>query len=351
MKKNAQPNTKARLITIKKHLAAKPTREPCKTVAEFISRINQTSRSWQRQDWREHEADGESVLNVVRIVGQIWFRGQRDSTCGLQPGLYRESTWKHLRKGDDSPKPAAAKFEDQLFQELFSLEHELRIDFTSFGHLLNEANHAKEDTDWYFLMQHHGVPTRLLDWTTNGLAALFFAAERYRNETEHAEDVRQPSSPTICVWMIDAYWLANRLSKEWASPMLAWSEDATRYIPPLKSLADKMDRALKKIPRYAMPIEPPALHPRVASQEGRFIIFGRSKDLLDEKIRLMPLEDGSALEELRVDKIELKVANVDQLLQELAQLGVSRRTLFPDLAGLADFINWKHFHKAGEDKS
>jgi hypothetical protein len=35
----------------------------------------------------------------------------------------------------------------------------------------------------------------------------------------------------------------------------------------------------------------------------------------------------------------------------LAQLGVSRRTLFPDLAGLADFVRWKHFHKVGGYKA
>ena len=69
------------------------------------------------------------------------------------------------------------------------------------------------------------------------------------------------------------------------------------------------------------------------------------RDLLDEEIRLKPLDDGKGIEELRLEQIKINVADVDDLMQDLAQLGVSRRTLFPDLAGLADFINWKHLHK------
>lgn len=145
--------------------------------------------------------------------------------------------------------------------------------------------------------------------------------------------------------MVDAYWLSDKLSGEWRSPLLAWSEEAARYVPPLETLIDKMGDSKALLPSHAMPIEPPAMHPRVASQEGRFIIFGRTQDLLEESLRLEQREDCSGIEDLRLEQIKFEVEDVDSLLRGLAQLGVSRRTLFPDLAGLADFIRWKHFHK------
>ncbi len=87
------------------------------------------------------------------------------------------------------------------------------------------------------------------------------------------------------------------------------------------------------------------MHPRVAAQEGRFIIFGRERDLLDQKIRLE--RNDCKEEDLRVKKIRFRAADHDAILRELAQLGVSRRTLFPDLGGLAEFVRWKHLHKIG----
>ena len=172
------------------------------------------------------------LLNNVRIVGRIWFRGHLNCDLSLRPGLYREGTRKHLRKQHGSPVPVDE--EANLFDELFDLEHELRIDFTSYGHLLNESNQAKTAIDWYFLMQHHGIPTRLLDWTTNALAALFFSLDEYCRKRKRDGEANPASSVSIAVWMVDAYWLADHLSNEWGSPLLAWSLTQAGTFPHLK---------------------------------------------------------------------------------------------------------------------
>ncbi len=332
---------KPSLERIRNLLAAAGASKPVSTIAQYVEQTRLISRRWQETDWVNTESDGRVLLNNARIVGQVWFRGHSKRAHKLKPGLYRESTYGNLSKQAHSPVPPNKR--TSRFAELIELEHELRIDFTSYGRLLNPANEAKSSADWYFLMQHHGIPTRLLDWTTNALAALFFCVEKY--QTNPLPDAGPKSKAKIAVWMLDAYWLANRLSDVWSSPLLAWSSDADKYIPPLEALIEKMEDAQALIPKHAMPIEPPALHPRVASQEGRFIIFGQTEDLLDERITLDPLASGKGLEELRIHEIRFDVEDIDDLLRDLAQLGVSRRTLFPDLGGLADFVTWKHLHK------
>ncbi len=336
------PAPKPHLEKIRKLLSDRGSERPVSSISGFVDRIRAISDRWQKSDWTKTESDDSDLLNNVRLVGQVWFRGHSRRTSKLRPGLYRESTYANLAKQKSSPTPRDKR--SSRFDELFDLEHELRIDFTSFGRLLNPANEAKSSADWYFLMQHHGVPTRLLDWTTSALAALFFCVQGYQT-SRVASSNDSKSKAKIAVWMLDAYWLADRLSDVWSAPLLAWSSDADRYIPPLETLVEKMDDSKTLIPIHAMPIEPPALHPRVAAQEGRFIIFGRTEDLLDEQIRLEPLETGKGFEELRIYQIPFDVEDVDTLLRDWAQLGVSRRTLFPDLAGLADFVTWKHLHK------
>jgi hypothetical protein len=56
--------------------------------------------------------------------------------------------------------------------------------------------YAKTQIDWYFLMQHHRIPTRLPDWTTNALAAPFFALEGYQRRAQEGRSGQANSAGT-----------------------------------------------------------------------------------------------------------------------------------------------------------
>jgi hypothetical protein len=95
----------------------------------------------------------------------IWYRGHPNPNWELQPGVLRK-WFIDLARRSPGVLPEQP---GQLGMEI-AINREFRRKAAS---LLPAGATA---VDAYFMAQHHGMPTRLLDWTTNPLAALFFTA-------------------------------------------------------------------------------------------------------------------------------------------------------------------------------
>lgn len=98
-------------------------------------------------------------IEVAPINGVCIYRGVNDERYDLIPSIGR---WK-------GPIEHRIEFERQIFQD-FRMK--------SLGYL---KYIPKTNWEWLFLAQHHGLPTRLLDWSTSPLIALFFALNSSSN--------------------------------------------------------------------------------------------------------------------------------------------------------------------------
>lgn len=91
------------------------------------------------------------------------------------------------------------------------MEDEIREEFIKRAPVLCEkvpiGSEQRVEWEWYFMMQHFGTATRLLDWTEGALIALYFAVRS------------NDGSDDAAVWVLDPYQLNKRvIGKEWIIP-------------------------------------------------------------------------------------------------------------------------------------
>jgi hypothetical protein len=216
----------------------------------------------------------------------LWFRGQHNPAWGLSPQIYR---------------PVYAEAD----------EAEMRQEFQSQAIQLIQGRLPTNEYEWYFLMQHYGVPTRLLDWTDNPLMSLFFAVHDHPRDSDAA------------VWVLDPWWLNGLLRKGIEGPLLPDWEEAGSYLRNLEQAfgAETVTRA--KVPAA---IDPPHVDRRLAAQGSHFVIFGKQTDLTNTK--------AARRKNARLAKIVIPKANIPSIWNELQDYGINYFSVFPDLTGL-----------------
>ncbi len=260
------------------------------TLTDFAARIKEI-----REKWDDPKSDDSAGL---------WFRGLQKSCWPLIPNLYRlldKNTKVHEEEDD------------------------IRENFIKRAPSLT-AYKPDNAWEWYFLMQHYGAPTRLLDWTENPQLGLYFAVKD--NEGLH----------DAAVWIIDPWWLNDRVLGKAevlppGSPGLAKS-DAQRYRPWLPDRFDVKLRLKKKLP---VAVFPNHFDHRIAAQRSCFTIHGLRREGI-EKLFRGPRD--------HLAKIVIPSYATEDIRDELDDYSIDEATIYPDLQGLGAAVRRNFLQKS-----
>jgi hypothetical protein len=180
-------------------------------------------------------------------------------------------------------------------------------------------DNARSHNDWELLIaaQHHGVPTRLLDWTYSPLVAAFFATRPTRGGEERDR----------AVWRLD-WQIVHRHFKIPGLALLLQDLDhllGEQSLTPWKLFASKGGRA------FACMIEPPSLDNRIVAQAATFTLCSTTCQSFDGFLESQGLRDS-------LTKYVIPAADVARVRDQLDLVGIDERRLFPDLDGVASAI-------------
>lgn len=202
-------------------------------------------------------------------VGKIIYRGMSNEYWDLKPSVGR------LNVSDTNL--------DRVEQEIFDQFKNESLPYLDFM--------PRNDWELLALAQHHGLPTRLLDWTENPLVALYFAVEE-ESSKENA---------VVYIYLDSNEGESDSLVSTLESPLEFSSEnDATRFIPA-------------------------HLNKRIISQSGLFTVHS---------------SPSTALKSERIFKIIIPEHHRSELKKTLFKYGIHEASIYPGLDGLSRKIKW-----------
>lgn len=242
------------------------------------------------------------IKSCLQSFGGDWlFRGHGDAAWTLQTTLER-----------NAPGLPMELVEDLILQA-----------FQRNAHNYLEMQHLPIDVlEWFALMQHHGAPTRLLDWSYSPYVACFFAIE---NALDPAGN--------CAVWAIDVAWCRTEGAKAVRKGMGGALKEFEAGSPIWREDEFKSIFVEKRVP-LVLPAEPRRRNERLTIQNGTFLCPG------DVRKGFLANLEGSGATEMEKHLVRISIPNRlrNEMLQDLNYMNINRATLFPGMDGFAQSL-------------
>ncbi len=264
-----------------------------------------------------HQVNSPSIMSKEIIVAESWPH--------LMEVLFRQSWAEHLNRYRSAfVYRGLADFDYPLTTTLnrlgeSHLEKHLLRNFIKYSKV---TTHGRNIWNWLALAQHHGLPTRLLDWTYSPLVALHFAVAEFNSF--HKDGV---------IWAVN-YVDSKRLLPDQLK--IAIEEEGSHIFT-----AEMLDRVVATLPDlqklkkgdYGLFFEPPSMDERIVNQYALFSMMSDPKTVISDWIESAGVE---------YFQVKIPASLKWEIRDKLDQSNINERVLFPGLDGLAIWLK-RHY--------
>lgn len=283
--------------------------------------LNGPIKDWLRYAFVETTLESWDQIHLLadRMPGWLW-RGQADSDWALSTSLHR------------TQGPRAS------WSVLYDTESRILRNFIRRAHqYIEQPPDGEEHLEWLSLLQHHGAPTRLLDFTHSLYVAAFFAMEYAIKDA--------------AIWGIDHRLLVFATEHVTGAKM---------HVDPNERINDKHIHIVteflgdyKKARKMVLNVEPYRMSRRLSAQQGLFLFpcdlettfeenlcatfeapFSSLTTNSAEQIQASAL-DGDIVSQTAMMKIILPQSLHNDGMLDLYRMNLNAESLFPGLDGFA----------------
>lgn len=187
---------------------------------------------------------------------------------------------------------------------------------------LNRDELPEHTIEWLALMQHHGAPTRLVDFSKSPFISAYFAFEQCNEGVEK-----------VAIWAINIHVIRTAAYK-------VISETFGQELVGNKNfINESVFERIFELDELSLifPVEPFKMNRRYSIQQSIFVSTGNSKQPFMDQVEFLGDDISKAM-----IRIEIPTTDKKAVIRDLIKMNINRASLFPDLDGYALSLKMKY---------